>query len=195
MPGEIPIPPPTVTPGQGLSTAAASLLTGSSSPAPVSGGEAQVGGSSSPMSDPVPPQNPPTLPGSPSGAETPPALSPDVNNPENADIVRDFWSRHGRAPTALDIQVIHAVPAIERALGRPPMRIEILQFLGARQETPLVSRPQFEPDLDAVPSGPGIGVESYVLGDAPLQPKAQAEYIAGGPNPGSGSGPGSGAGG
>ncbi|MGK2854430.1 MAG: hypothetical protein ACSLE3_10100, partial [Microbacteriaceae bacterium] len=115
------------------------------------------------MSDPVPSQNPPVSPAG-SGAPTPNANDP--KSPGNADMVKDFWSRHGRAPTTMDIQVAHAIPALERALGRAPMRIEVLQMLGARQETPLPSKPQFEADIGPAGASPADPA-SMILGDAP----------------------------
>lgn len=162
---ESPIAPPIGPGAGGMSADVARMLTGESSPAmPPGMGETQVGAPPSPMSDPVPPQNPPTGPVSdpsgqiPSSGATGSAGAPNQalsspNAPENADIVKDFWARHGRAPTTVDIQMMHAIPMIERQLGRPPMRIEVLQMLGARQETPSSGALQFEPDTPDGVSG------------------------------------------
>lgn len=54
-----------------------------------------------------------------------------------SDVVRQdmdaaFWQRHGRAPTAFDIQMATAAPMLKRELGRSPLRVELLQWLQGR---------------------------------------------------------------
>lgn len=147
-----------------------------------------MGGPPSPMSDPVPPQNPigsgtPSfdLPSPPSPSSVDPSASggagagaapeqvlSDPNHPANGDIVRDFWDRHGRAPTVTDLQMIHAIPMIEQQLGRPPMRIEVLQIIGQRRENPEAGPLQFEPDTPSIGTNP----MEVTMGMAPTQPSA-----------------------
>jgi hypothetical protein len=60
--------------------------------------------------------------------------------PPLADAVRQdmdaaFWQRHGRAPTAFDIQMAQAAPMLRNELGRAPLRVEILQWLQGRAAT------------------------------------------------------------
>lgn len=69
----------------------------------------------------------------------------DPSRGHEADITEDFYRRHGRAPTTLDMQAIRAMPVLERVLGRPPRRIEMLQHLAGRAEQQQSPPLQFQP--------------------------------------------------
>lgn len=70
-----------------------------------------------------------------SGFRPPEPLLP-IGDLDPAQLDADFWQRHGRAPTALEVEAYTAVPMLQRNLGRPPLKIEVLQHLASRLENP-----------------------------------------------------------
>lgn len=88
-------------------------------------------------------------------APAPPAVRPD---PRTAEPVAEFESAefertHGRLPTYQERLLIRAVPAITRQLGRPPTRVELLQYASRRDTAPQETQ-QFEVTSDNAAAGP-----------------------------------------
>lgn len=77
-------------------------------------------------------------------------MEPGMKAAVDQDLRKDFTQRHGREPTSLEMSTIYALPLIEQNLGRPPTRMEILSYLGARQENPPPSAAQFEAEPPTV---------------------------------------------
>lgn len=75
----------------------------------------------------------------PASAPTAPESLPRL--PEEASSM--FEQVHGRAPTAQEARMVSATPWITRSLGRPPSRVELLQYTDQR-ETQAPMQDQFE---------------------------------------------------
>lgn len=73
----------------------------------------------------------------------------------DTDIRSEFQARHGRQPTTFEVNAVHALPMIELNLGRKPTRMEMLQYLTARDETPLATSPFYEVTQPADMGMPG----------------------------------------
>lgn len=93
-----------------------------------------------------------------SGATPPdPLMLLDQQDP--AQIDAEFWQRHGRAPTELEMEAFTALPLLQRSLGRTPMKIELMQWLNSRRVNPQTTASsrviaEQEPINGAVPTGP-----------------------------------------
>lgn len=90
---------------------------------------------------------------------TPPDPLMLLDQQDPAQVDAEFWQRHGRAPTELEMEAYAAVPLLQRALGRPPMKIELMQWLNSRRMNPQTTASsrviaEQEPVNGAVPTGP-----------------------------------------
>ena len=73
-----------------------------------------------------------TMPsGAPQRTASAPPIFPDAEQTE-----ADFWATHGRRPTELELEALAALPMLQQQLGRPPLKVEMLQWLMSRDETP-----------------------------------------------------------
>jgi hypothetical protein len=62
---------------------------------------------------------------------------------DSAEIRAQFQRTHGRQPTVVEQRMIMATPTLTRQLGRPPTRVEMLQY-GLPRDVNVAGSTQFE---------------------------------------------------